>query len=350
MKKQHYFTWDERCRLEALREANIPVSQIAKQLGFCAKSIYNELKRGAYERIVDRHGILRDEIHYSADKAQQISDYNQTAKGRPMKIGNDRDYAEFLEKKIMGVQENGKIDKRKRFSPAAALAEAKAAGYTTSICASTLYSYIEKGVFLHLTNDSLWEKSKKKKRNYDKVRRVAHPKLPSITDRPEDIDKREEYGHWEMDLVIGKKGTKPVLLTLTERKQREEMIFKLPNRQAATIRGVFDKMERKYPNFKNLFKSITTDNGSEMLQYEELIKSVHGGKRFDVYYCHSYAAWEKGSNENHNRMIRRWFPKGTDFSRVTKKEIAELQDWMNHYPRKILNWATPATVAINPST
>lgn len=345
-KKQHYMTYNERCRLEALREAGIPVAQIAKQLGFCRKTIYNELHRGAYHRIVERCGYDRDEIHYSADKAQQIVDYNQTAKGRPLKIGDDRAYAECLERLMLGIQDDGKIDKRKRFAPAAALAQARAAGYTNSICTSTLYSYIDKGVFLHLSNKDLWVKSQRKKRSYEPVQRIAHPKLPSITQRPEEINQRSELGHWEMDLIVGKKGTRPVLMTLTERSSRKELIFKLPNKKAATIRGVFDKLEQRTPNFRDKFKTISTDNGSEFLQYEELTRSIHGGKRFEVYYCHSYAAWEKGTNENHNRMIRRWYPKGTDFTRVTKKEIAELQNWMNNYPRKILNWATPAQVAV----
>lgn len=340
-KKQHYMTRDERYQLEALREAGIPVTQIARQLGFCRATIYNELHRGAYTRIVYRNGIQVDEIHYSADKAQQITDYNQGAKGRPLKIGSDRQYADFLEARMLGIQDNGKTDRRKRYSPAAALAQARTEGFATTICTSTLYSYIDKGVFLHLSNKDLWNKSKRKKQGYKTVRRIAHPLLPSITQRPEEINQRAEPGHWEMDLIVGKAGTKPVLMTLSNRQSREEMIFKLPNRKAATIRGVFDKLERKYRDFRSRFRSITTDNGSEFLQYEELTKSIYGGKRFDVYYCHSYAAWEKGTNENHNRMIRRWYPKGTDFSRVSKKDIAELQDWMNNYPRKILGWKTP---------
>ena len=238
-----------------------------------------------------------------------------------------------------------KEDPRKRCSPAVALELARRKGFEVNICKATLYSYIEKGVFLHLTSKHLWEKSKKKKRAYNEVTRIAHPKLPSITDRPAAIDQRQEYGHWEMDLIIGKEGTKPVLLTMVERKSQQTMIFKLPDRKAATVRAVFDKLEHQIPDFKWRFRSITTDNGSEFLKYEELRQSIRGGIRFDVYYCHSYAAWEKGSNENLNRMIRRWYPKGTDFTRVTKREIAALQEWMNNYPRKILNWATPAEVA-----
>lgn len=332
MKKQHYMTRDERYQLEAYLKAGKTVSWIAREMGFCERTIYYEKKRGAYEH----ECMWNTEIRYSADKAQQVHRYNQTAKGRPLKIGNDRTYAEFLERKIL----------TDRFSPAAALAAARKAGHKTSVCVSTLYSYIDKGIFLHLTNKALWVKSKKRKRSYEPVRRIAHPNLPSISTRCEEIAKRKEYGHWEMDLIVGKAGTRAVLLTLTERKTRQELIYKLPDRRAATIRGVFDRLERKTPHFREKFRSITTDNGPEFLEYELLRKSAcHKGSRFEVYYCHSYAAWEKGSNENHNRMIRRFFPKGTDFTRITKKQIQAVQDWMNHYPRKILNWYTPAEAA-----
>lgn len=334
-KKQHYMTRDERLQLEALSRAKVPVTQIARQLGFSRQTIYNELRRGAVNLIRNEHGIPTDVIEYSADKAQQIYNYNQTAKGRPLKIGSDHAYAQFLENKIL----------KDKFSPAAALAAAKAEGYRTSVCVATLYSYIDKRVFLHLTNKALWVKSRKKPRGYRPIRRIVHKKLPSIEIRPDYVSSRQEYGHWEMDLVIGKAETKPVLLTMTERLSREELIFKLPDRKAATIRGIFDRMERSIPNFREKFKTITTDNGPEFLEYDLLTRSIRDGrKRFEVYYCHSYAAWEKGSVENHNRMIRRWFPKGTDFNRVTKKQVADIQNWMNNYPRKILGWETPESM------
>lgn len=343
-KKQHYMNWKERQQLEALLKAKVPKAQIARQLGFCRQTIYNELERGAYVHTCD----YWDEVRYPADKGQQIHEENQKAKGPPLKIGNDRAYADFLEKKMLGVQEDGTIDKWKRFSPAAALAVAKAEGFQTSICKTTLYSYIEKRVFLRLTNKDLWEKGKRKKRKYKKVQRIAHPILPSIADRPERIGQRSEPGHWEMDLVVSCKKGQGALLTLAERFTREEMIFKLPDKQAATVRAVFDRLERRLgrKRFREKFRSITTDNGSEFLEYEQLTRSVYGGKRFDIWYYHSYAAWEKGTNENHNRMIRRWFPKGTDFSKVKNTEIAALQDWMNGYPRKVLDWKTPLGAAL----
>lgn len=150
-KKQHYMTEHERYKLEAYRQAGKGVTWIARKLGFCRQTIYNELSRGAYVHTVK----WWDELRYSADKGQQIHRYNQTAKGRPLKIGNDHKYANFLERKMLGVQENGKRDRRKRYSPGAALAEARRAGFTTSVCVSTLYSYIDKGVFLQLTNKDL---------------------------------------------------------------------------------------------------------------------------------------------------------------------------------------------------
>ncbi|WP_312613227.1 IS30 family transposase [Oscillibacter sp.] len=324
MKKQHYMTHDERQQLEAMRRNRIPVAEIARQLGFCRQTIYNELKTGEYTHTCDFY----DERRYSAHKAEQRHRYAQTAKGRPLKIGNDRAYADFLEQKMLG---DG--DKRKRFSPAAALAQARKQGFQTGVCVTTLYSYITKGVFLHLRNKDLIEKSKRKKHGYQPVRRIAHPDLPSITTRPNYINSREEPGHWEMDLVVSCASGKGAVLTLTERTGKFEIIRKLENKKAETVREALRRIRKSGVRFK----SITTDNGSEFLQYAEL-RAV---ARCPIYYCHSYAAWEKGTNENHNRMIRRWFPKGTDFNKVSKREITACQEWMNEYPRKSLGWFSP---------
>jgi len=332
-KKQHYMTYPERIRLEEKLRYKVPVAQIARELGFSRQTIYNEIKRGAYLHTM----MWWDEVRYSADKGQNVHDKAQRRKtGRELKIGKDRKYADFLEDRIL----HGKC------SPAVALELARRKGFETSICVTTLYSYIDMGLFVKLTSADLLEKPKRKPKEEKKGSRVVHPELPSIEDRPGHIGERLEYGHWEMDLVVGpQEGSGKVLLTLTERKTRQEMIFKLSDRKAASVRAVFDRLERTMPNFYDCFKSITTDNGPEFLEHDRLIKSVLGGVRFAVYYCHSYAAWEKGSNEVHNRMIRRWFPKGTDLARVSKRRIAEVQDWMNNYPRKILGWKTPEEAA-----
>lgn len=341
-KKQHYMTEHERYKLESYLEAGRGVSWIARKLGFCRQTIYNEMKRGAYLHTVR----WWDEMRYSADKGQQVHKYNQTAKGRPLKIGTDRAYADFLEQKMLGVQENRKVDRRKQYSPATALELARREGFETSVCVGTLYNYIDKRVFLNLSNKDLWEKGRVKQKR-EKVRRSPHPLLPSITDRPEIINQRMELGHKEIDLIVGCEGSKAAVLTITDRAGRSELAFKIPDKRAASVRAVFDRLEQKLGRrrFQEAFRSITTDNGSEFLEYNLLTRSIYGGKRFEVYYCHSYSAWEKGTNENHNRLMRRFFPKGTDFGKVSQREIQEAADFLNHYPRKILGWKMPAEVA-----
>ncbi len=329
----HYMTKEERIILQTLLDEKKPVSYIARKLGCCRQTVYNEIKRGQY---LHNYGYY-DKLRYSADKGQQIHDYNQTAKGRPLKIGNDHAFAAYIEHKII-------VD---RYSPAAALAAARKYSFTMKNMCQHPIQYIDKRVFYELGNRHLWEKWKKKpKKKNDEECRVAHPKLPSIEIRPESIARREEYGHWEMDLVVSARGGRSVLLTLTERMSRQEIIVKLPDRKAETIRRAIDRLERTTPGFRQKFRSITTDNGSEFMEYDKLIKSCRcKGNRFDIYYCHSYSAWEKGSVENHNRMIRRFFPKGTNFDEVTSADVRRVQDWMNSYPRRVLGWQTPDQAA-----
>ena len=337
----HYMTQEEREQLEILyNEERLKAPAIARRMGFCKQTIYNELNIGIYEHDFGYYSRKR----YSADKAGQIHKYRQTNKGTALKIGNDQKYADFLEKKMLGIQKNGKADRRKRYSPAAALAAARAEGYKTSVCVSTLYSYIDKRIFRKLTNQDLIEKGRRKPSGERKEPRTPHPALPSIEIRPEHINSREELGHKEIDLIVGCKGSRAAVLTIADRKCREEMGFRIPDKKAASVRAVFDRLERKLgkKRFRETFRSITTDNGSEFLEYDELTKSIFGGKRFEVYYCHSYSAWEKGTNENGNRLLRRFFPKGTNFEKVTQRQIQEAVDWLNHYPRKILGWKCAA--------
>ena len=137
MGKQHYLTYEERLKIEAWLRAKAKVTWIASQIGCSRQTIYNEIKRGQYIHTCE----YWDEVRYSADIAQQKTDYNQSAKGRPLKIGSDYAYADFLEQTIL----------KKKYSPAAALAEARKHDFDKSICVTTLYSYIEKRVFAKLS-------------------------------------------------------------------------------------------------------------------------------------------------------------------------------------------------------
>lgn len=127
---QHYMTKKERIILETLLDERKPVSYIAKKLGCCRQTVYNEIHRGEYMHNCGYY----DKLRYSAERGQKVHDYNQTAKGRPLKIGNDHDFAAYIERKII----------KDRYSPAAALAAARKQPFRTTICVSTLYSYRSK--------------------------------------------------------------------------------------------------------------------------------------------------------------------------------------------------------------
>ena len=324
----HYMTEIERYKLEAYLEDKVGVSEIARRLGFTRQTIYNEIKRGSYIHT----GKFKDYIRYSAVKGQDIHNKRQRNKGRPEKLKQGSAYMKFLEAKLIGLQPDGRIIKRKRYSPAAALAAASKAGYQNEICTVSLYNYIYRGHLGRVKAANLWESPYRRKYGTSKSR-IVHPKFPSIEIRPEYINLRSEPGHMEMDLIVsGKKGTSS-LLTITDRLTRKETIIKIPNRkQESVILALLP--------IKDQIRSITTDNGVEFLAYDRMKEFIP-----EIYYCHSYAAWEKGTNENLNRMIRRWYPKGTNFDLVSQEAISELMDWMNNYPRKTLGWMTPNEAA-----
>lgn len=241
-------------------------------------------------------------------------------------------------------------------SPAAVLGFAMIEGkkFKTSLSVPTIYKYIAKGLFLNLTQEEL-PRHGKKKHKYKKVKKNKSasraPAGESIEQRPEEIDEREEFGHWEGDTVYsgkGKRKTTRALLTLTERKTRKEIIIAIPNRKAETVVKALDALERKLGarRFRAIFKSITFDNGTEFAAAEELERSCVNKRlpRTKVYFCHPYSSWERGTNENTNGMIRRRFPKGTNFAAVTNAQIAQAENWINNYPRKILGYKSSEIV------
>lgn len=331
-KGSRQLTWTDRISIEALKKAGHSVIEIAEQLGVHRSTIYNELKRGEY---MHRNSDYTETLSYSPNKAQMKAEENLKARGTQLKIGNDIAYANYIEDKIVNED----------YSPAAVLGELKAQGkegeFSVTVCVTTLYSYIDKGIFLKLSNKNLPVK-KNKKRNYKKVQRQQKRAAAgeSIDKRPKEIDTREDFGNWEMDSVLGKRGkSKNTLLVLTERKTRNEIIFKLPDHTDEAVVAALDRLERKWgaDMFKRVFKTITVDNGSEFADAEGLQRSIinEGEKRTKVYYCHPYSSWERGTNEVTNKMIRRKIPKGTNFDDRTEEEVESIENWINGYPRKI---------------
>lgn len=329
-RKGKHLTYEERIKLEALYKMGLTSACIAEQIGGRSeRTIRREIARGIVELL---NSNLTTRLEYSAEIGQLEHDKQGTAKGPALKIGKDHKLVNYLE---MAIGKNGE-------SPYAAIQNItnKRLEFKTSICFKTLYNYLDNNLFLNISNKDLPVKKNGKKRNYKKIRQAYNnTKGTSISERPEAVASREEIGHWEMDTVVGKRGTKTVLMVLSERVTRKELIFKISSKSQVAVVKELDKLERKMGKlFSETFKTITCDNGCENLDYEGIEKSIRNkGKRTKVYYAHPFSSWERGTNENINKMIRRFIPKGVDILAFTIKEIMQIQNWINNYPRRIFN-------------
>jgi IS30 family transposase len=338
-------TEQERYKIEGYFEQGLTPAQIAPLIGKKQRTIEREKKLGMVEQKrlnpsnskSPEQPLYVVELVYKADVAQQRHEKNAANKGRSLKIGHDRKLADYIEDKI----------KNEKWSPDVIIGRIKKDGlkFETIICTKTVYNYIDAEVFREISNKDLWVKKEGKKRSYKKIRAVAlnNKKGKSISERPDSVEKREESGHWEIDLVVGKQGTKPVILTLVERKSRKSLYVLVKNKTQKEVIAAIKRARRCVGgNFDDVFKSITADNGSEFLDSEAIKKAAKCG---EVYYAHPYSSWERGSNENGNKMLRRFVPKGTDIGKLTVKELQRIEDWVNNYPRKIHGYATANEVA-----
>ena len=156
----------------------------------------------------------------------------------------------------------------------------------------------------------------------------------SIEERPKEVADRIIPGHWEGDLIIGSRNTSAIG-TLVERTTRMTFIVKLQNKDSMTVRKAFAEEFRHLP--KGLKRTLTYDQGGEMAQHKLFNKETD----MTVYFAHPHSPWERGTNENTNALIRQYFPKGTDFSKIARNELKQVQDQLNDRPRKTLAWYTP---------
>lgn len=326
MRNFNHLTKTQRLQLEAYLKIKMPKKEIANLLGVHISTIYREIKRGEYQHL---KSDLTTEIRYSSDMAESKYRNYLKAKGQDLKIDKDFKLASYIEKRII----------EDKLSPLAVLGEIKAKHlkFKTSICVNTLYSYIYKGIFERLEMKHLTFKERKKR--YKHLEQKRAPRGTSIEKRPDEINKRNTFGHWEMDCVCG--STKTTLLVLTERLTRKEIIRIMPNQDTKSVLAELNKLEKQFgcKRFKEIFKSITTDNGTEFADYEGITTSIYTKTpRTKVYYCHAYCSWEKGTCERINREIRRLIPKGSNLSNYSFDDIQFVENWVNNYPRQVLNF------------
>lgn len=327
----NYITERQRFEIELLLKEKYTKPRIAETLGIKYNTLYKEIERGTVKQL-DTH--LAERYVYKADYAQMVYEISTSNRGRNLKIGSDHQLAAYIETMI----------REKKYSPEALLQEIKNEGlrFKTTLCPKTIYNYLDMGLFLNADNSDLPYKKphQKKKKEEKSTVSLNNRKGRSIDERPKEVLDREQYGHWEMDTVVSAKDTGlSCLLVLSERMAREEIIMKIRDKKATTVVKALNRLEKRYGSktFREKFKTITCDNGVEFLDAEGIEQSCLTKQlRTTLYYCHPYSSYERGTNENINRMIRRFFPKGTNFDEVTPAQIAMVESWINNYPRKIL--------------
>ena len=339
-RQYHHLTKEQRVQIEILlnqKDKNgkrlFSNSYIANAIGVNKSTISRELRNRIKSKINVMSGKIKNKP-YNAVDAQNDYNYKRGLSKAQYKLEKYPQMAKFIEDKI-------KIDK---WAPDAIVGYMKVHNMFErdgfcEITTPTIYNAIRYGIIdvkLSDTRRMKYDPKYEYKREYQ----VSESKLDySIEKRPEEVDKRLVFGHFELDTVVGKRdGIHECLMTLTERKTRFEMVFKLQAKTAKEVVNKFNEIKIfMKKNFNKVFKSITTDNGSEFSDFLEIIKDT----KAKIYFCHPYCSGEKGTNEKSNSMIRYFIPKGKLIENYSYADINDIVKWMNNYPRKILNYKTP---------
>ena len=302
-------TQEERYQIYALIKANLNQKEIAKVLGRSESSISRELKRNKGLR------------GYRPKQAQALSEKRRKSASKSIKIT---------------PQVKGWIDKllAEDFSPEQ-VAGRLALENKVSLHHESIYRYIYQDkaaggrLYKLLTRAS--KKYRKRYGSNDKRGQLVN--RVSIDERPEVVAAKSRIGDWEGDTVIGK-GRKNAFVTMVERKTLYTVVTRINSKHAdITASALIQSIKHS----KSKVLTITFDNGKEFAQHERIGQQLEA----DVYFAHPYSSWERGINENTNGLLRRYFPKGTDFMALSEEEIQAAVDKLNHRPRKTRGYKTP---------
>jgi IS30 family transposase len=313
-------TYEDRKVLQKHLKNGMKKRAIGRVMGFSHSVILYELKHHCGEH-----------LPYDADRAQEIYERNQLKKGNVRKLKKNESLRAYVLEKLEDDYSPEQIAGRIRNIPE----EMKEAG--GYVCHETIYAYIYDE---ENRKEQHWKllmrhRPKRIKQGTRKSRKGGTIKnMVSISKRPESVETRKEAGHWESDSMIFSK-QKEILSVQTERKTRAVRITKCKDKTAEeTKEAVTGSLGGEIETF---LKSITFDRGTEGAEHEKMSEYLNA----DIYFCHPYCSWEKGSVENRNMFIRRYFPRHTNMSEVTDEMIYEVQEKLNNRPMKCLKYRTP---------
>lgn len=304
----HHFTRSERVLLVKLKTAGLNNRSCARILGFHPSTVGRELKRGAAATTTG----------YSVRVAWKRTQTLRTIANQQHRKLNQPE----VERIVALI--------RQYYSP-------DQAGHAIGLSHSTVYRWLwsQSRAFLA----SIWQylRHPKLRRKYGTKRREKQRELAKkrwIDARPQTANDRVFYGHWEGDTVVGK-GNSGYLVTLVERKSGYALVGHIPRATKENFRREAERLLAPLP--KHLKRSLTLDNGHEMNDYEELERHTN----IPIYFAHPYYSWERGSNENFNGLLRQFFPKDSDFSDITSKQVDLAVNLLNTRPRKRHGYRSP---------
>ena len=321
-RKFQHLTAEKRAQIEVLLRVKMPKSEIARIVGIARSTLYNELARGS---VVQLDSELRQHTRYFWDAGQRVYAEHRRNSRPPLKLAKAQAFLSYAEQQML----------EEKLGPATVCGAARRSGmFQEMVCAKTLYNYIDQRL-LKVRNIDLLLKVKRRQSTHQakQPRRLFGM---SIEERPEVVNNREEFGHWEIDTVVGKKDSAAVLLTLDERTTKFRHIMKISNRSSEAVKQGIMQLRSLYGDrFNAVFRSITSDNGSEFASLPQILPDT------PIYYAHPYSSYERGLNEKQNALIRRFFPKGRSLDGVSPDTVQRVQDWCNNFPRKSFAFASP---------
>ena len=326
MKIYKHLSLEERERLYALHEQGISLREIARKINRSQSNLTRELRRNV------RYGIEYFGNEYIPCIAEELAQKRAKGQRKKASLKNPTIYL-YVRKHL----------RKDKWSPETIAGRLKKDHPGESITKETIYRYIYSKQFKPRGNGVIKPKplsaylplSRKKRMQLNGRRVFRHGRIPfavSIEKRSKVVDRRIQLGHWETDNVIGRQTDKTALSVTVERKTRFTLITKLSNRSAQVKAVAVITRLKDYPR-----KTLTADNGKENTYHQLIAKELD----LLMYFCHTYASWERGTNENTNGRIRRFIPKGISIDTISEETIAAIEYQLNHTPRKCLQFLTP---------
>lgn len=351
--KFKHLTSKDRISIEILHTAGFDNEFIGTFVGKHRSSIKREIDKNAIEiwdinskKSPYKHKEQMNIKYYSSEKAQKNAEENKLKNRKKCKL----DRYKNLRWSVVALLKEKNID----YSPdiiANFSKEGKIKDAETTIGANAIYRAVKSRKYGLTINDLPHGRAYYKKQNnnpHTQAKEIVEKKKEiSIEKMPEEIKNKQVDTHFEGDSVIGvKKGTHNTLITLVNTASQFVFIRRSENKTGKATVDTLDKLEKEIPQFSKIMKSLLLDNGVEFSKIEEMMKSVdkRRKKRFQVYFAHPYASYERGCNENKNRLIRRYFKKGKLVEKLSDEDILNIARKINNMPRKALGYRTPLEV------